>query len=109
MLRQDKGFSLFELMATLAIIGILVSISLASYWYTTSKTHRIACESNRRVLDGSIEMYRIDHDGSAPADIDALAPYTRNFSLVVDCPGEPDTRLRYDGNENHIVCDFHTD
>jgi prepilin-type N-terminal cleavage/methylation domain-containing protein len=109
MLRQDKGFSLLELVATLAIIGILIAISVVSYWYTTSKTHRIACESNRRVLDGSIEMYRIDHDGSAPSDIDALAPYTRNFPLVVECPGDPDTRLRYDGGENRIVCGFHGD
>ncbi len=106
---RDSGFSLVELLTVIAVIGILLSGAVVSYWYATSRTHLIVCQSNRRVFDSSIQMYRSDHGGLPPGTIDDLIPYVHNFDSAVICPGGQDTRLAYDPVAERTVCYFHDD
>jgi prepilin-type N-terminal cleavage/methylation domain-containing protein len=74
---RDDGFSLVELMTVLAIIGILVSVAVASYAISTSGSRRIACLSNQRVLAQGIMLYQAQNLGQAPATLVGLRPFVK--------------------------------
>ncbi|MGI6412512.1 MAG: type IV pilin protein [Syntrophomonadaceae bacterium] len=55
--RNQKGFTLVELMVVVAIIGILSAIAVPVYRNVTEKANRSAVEANLRTIDGAIMMY----------------------------------------------------
>jgi prepilin-type N-terminal cleavage/methylation domain-containing protein len=72
--RNQKGFTLVELMVVVAIIGILSAIAVPVYRNVTQNAERSAVEANLRTIDGAIMMYQANNSGADPEDINALAP-----------------------------------
>lgn len=54
--RNQKGFTLVELMVVVVIIGILVAIAVPVYNNVTLKAERSAIEANLRTIDGAIML-----------------------------------------------------
>jgi type II secretion system protein G len=78
MKRNNKGFTLVELMVVLLIIGILVAIAIPIYNSTQAKAKERACEANLRTLDGAAAQYHAANEGW-PNDINNLVPdYIQN-------------------------------
>ncbi len=65
-LKNDKGFTLAELMVVVVIIGILTAIAVPVYNSVTDKANVSATEANLRTIDGAIMMYQADNDGTLP-------------------------------------------
>ena len=57
MKRDNKGFTLVELMVVLLIIGILVAIAIPIYNNVTGKANLNAIAANLRTIDGAIMQY----------------------------------------------------
>jgi type II secretion system protein G len=57
MKRNNKGFTLVELMVVLLILGILVAIAIPIYNKTQDDAKKKACQSNLRTLDGAAAQY----------------------------------------------------
>ena len=74
MLRNQKGFTLMELMIVIVIIGVLAAIGVPAYNSYVAKAKKTVCFTNLRVLNTAVEMHKMEK-GAAPADIDALAAY----------------------------------
>lgn len=108
-LRGESGFSLTELAAAVAIIGILVAIAVASYTFTTSGAHSVACESNRRTLNGAIQLYRADNDGQSIDEITDLEPYIEDPDSAFRCPAAPTVSLSYNPVTEQIECAYHAE
>lgn len=103
---RDDGYTLAELMVVVFILSALVAIALTTYAYTTGRTRRLTCETNRRHLDTAVAVYE-GANGEPPTVIDDLAPYVTNIDYVKVCPGDRTTELRYDEDLERVVCDFH--
>ncbi len=58
--RNDKGFTLVELMVVVVIIGILVAIAIPIYNTVTRNAQRKAVEANLRTIDSAIMQARAD-------------------------------------------------
>jgi prepilin-type N-terminal cleavage/methylation domain-containing protein len=60
--KNEKGFTLVELMVVVVIIGILVAIAVPIYNTVTARATAGAIEANIRTLQGAVMMYHASFD-----------------------------------------------
>ena len=69
--KNQKGFTLVELMTVVVIIGILVAIAIPIMSNVTKAAAQRAHDSNLRTIDGAVQMYYAENS-AWPATITAL-------------------------------------
>lgn len=95
--RNQKGFTLVELMVVLVIIAILVAIAIPIYNKTQDNAQTQACRANLRTISGAIAQYQAENAGTLPPNLDALV--TGGYlKAVPKCPKEdpPGTKKDYE-------------
>jgi type II secretion system protein G len=74
MIRNEKGFTLIELMVVVLIIGILVAIAVPVFVNASNNAKTQSCKANLRTLDGAIQTYGADAQEEPIADLGDLVP-----------------------------------
>lgn len=59
-LKDNKGFTLLELMIVVAIIGILTAVSVPVYNNVQNNARKKAVEANLKTIDSAIMFYQAD-------------------------------------------------
>ncbi len=85
---RRAGFTLVEVIVSVAVISVLLTLSAPALRQTRESARRVQCFSNLRAFGLGVQMYREDHGGSLPhaawfyhlpaghtAPIDALIGY----------------------------------
>ena len=82
---QRPGFSLLELMAVVALIGILATITITRIVASTDNAKEKSCSHNRSQLNAALERFALTTDGFATAigDIDTVEYFP---SGIPTCP-----------------------
>ena len=65
--KQDKGFTLVELLIVIVILGILATVTVFAVRGITDKGQTNACDVEKRTVQTAIEAYYADQ-GVAPGD-----------------------------------------
>lgn len=69
--KNQKGFTLVELMVVVVIIGILTAIAVPVYNNVTENAANTAHDANIRIIQGAVEMYRAANN-ALPTKVDDL-------------------------------------
>lgn len=63
--KNQKGFTLVELMVVVVIIGILVAIAIPVYTSSQRKAKGSADKANERIIQGAMQMYLMEESDTA--------------------------------------------
>ncbi len=66
--RHPNGFSLVELLVSIAIIGALVAMLLPAVLYARATTRRMSCQNNLRQLGLALQNYQSAHGAFPPSN-----------------------------------------
>jgi len=71
--KQDKGFTLVELLIVIVILGILATVTVFAVRGITERSQDNACDVEKRALETAVEAYYVDSPSQDfPADLGAL-------------------------------------
>ncbi|HHW06213.1 MAG TPA: prepilin-type N-terminal cleavage/methylation domain-containing protein [Clostridia bacterium] len=85
-MKNQKGFTLVELMVVVVIIGILVAIAVPVYNNITETAKEKACEANKRTIQGAVSVYHAKY-GRYPENFDALTgDRDKYLEEIPECP-----------------------
>ena len=104
MLRNQKGFTLMELMIVIVIIGVLAAIAVPSYKGYVEKAQKATCEANRRTLSTAAGMYYIDHENAYPTAVSELTDFVDNVDKI-KCP--TGGTYTFSATSNEVTCSKH--
>lgn len=79
-MRDDKGFTLVEIMIVVIVIGLLTSLMLPNFIKVREKAQMYACKANLHQLDSSKKLIAIDEGkqtGDAAGMDDIVPDYIR--------------------------------
>jgi prepilin-type N-terminal cleavage/methylation domain-containing protein len=87
--KQDKGFTLVELLIVIVILGILATVTVFAVRGITERSQENACDVELRALDTAVEAYFVDNDQVFPTSLAQLesggyvkdAPDTAKWSV----------------------------
>jgi type IV pilus assembly protein PilA len=110
MKKDDKGFTLVELMIVVVIIGILIAIAIPVYNSIQDRAEQRACDANVRSILSQIEVYKAQNNGAAPtADADTFSDFLTDGTYFQNeplCPSGDGESYTWDDG---VVCpDGHT-
>lgn len=69
---KTQGFTLIEVLTTIAVVSILAAIIASGVWQARQKVRQTNCASNLRQISVALQMYVADCDGIYPPDSDAV-------------------------------------
>lgn len=107
----SRGFVLFELLAVIAIIGVLAAILLPALARARETARRASCASNLMQLGLSLHMYAAENHGVLPwsggrGNADCLLRLVGNDipdKYIFACPSDTDALRKRDKDEPEIV------
>ena len=111
------AFTLVEVMIVVSIIGLLAAVSIPNYVKTREVSHRKACMSNLKQLEGAVQNWALETRQNSGTQIvsDALFGPTNYIRKIIVCPagGNP-YNYGIVGEPRHVTCvlsgapDYHT-
>ncbi|OGY25906.1 MAG: hypothetical protein A2Z24_02385 [Candidatus Woykebacteria bacterium RBG_16_44_10] len=96
--RKSFGFTLVELLIVIAIIGILISVGLASFRRAQTQTRDGQRKADLENIAGALEQYYSDNN-EYPTSLDDLTSGARVYLKAI--PRDPSTDTEY-GAANYI-------
>lgn len=97
--RIEAGFTLMELLVTVAIVSLLAVGTFAGVRAATSMGRRAACIKNMHEIGVGITAYCVDNAGDFPLTthtetaegswVNTLKPYLGSIEHLLICPGDP--------------------
>ena len=110
---RSKGFGLLDLMVTLVIASLLISLAIPAYDMFVSRAKVAKAVGDIGSLSIAIEQYRLHNQNQMPPSLDELAidvpldPWGRPYAyLDIRAAGPGNGNLRKDGKLNPLNSDF---
>ena len=101
--KEEKGFTLVELMVVVVIIGILVAIAIPIYGTVTTNAANKAHDSNVRILKGAGAMYISTYGVPADSDLTVGTELDEFLETALGSMEVPEASTAYDTATTYTV------
>jgi general secretion pathway protein G len=85
--KQDKGFTLVELLIVIVILGILATVTVFAVTGITGRGKESACQSDAKTIQTALEAYNANegaYTNSQPALVDAGLMHSVSKNLTIN-------------------------
>lgn len=100
--KNNRGFTILELMAVMVILAVIAAIVVPKYAAAMDKSKQKACNNNLNMLNHAVELFQ-EVEGSLPASQQALKD-EGYINKIVYCPVDNED---YTFNVNVFTCNGH--
>jgi competence protein ComGC len=93
MLKKEKGFTLVEMLIVLMIMTTLLLIAVPNLKKHNTIVNNKSCSAIKSLVEGQMETYAIENEGSLPLDMSDLSGYVNKVVIneagngKISCPG----------------------
>lgn len=99
--KDNRGFTLVELMVVVVIIGVLTAIAIPVYNASTDRAKKGACEANLRMLDSALQQYYMNNPEADPLTPDDARSHLEDYFSdgFPECPSGADAEYKISGSD----------
>lgn len=72
--KKSNGFTLMELLVTVSVLAIVVSIAIPRWYEATERSRLAGCKQNLHSYATALQVYSNFHDSRYPQDLTELPP-----------------------------------
>jgi competence protein ComGC len=72
MIKNQKGFTLIEMMIVLLVISVLLVITVPNVTKNNSSINEKGCDAFVKMVQGQVQAYELDDDNKEPVSVTAL-------------------------------------
>jgi len=72
--KDERGFTLIELIVVIAILGILAAIAVPRVTTSLKTAKENANKANLKIIQNAIERYYVEHNNTYPENLGKLVP-----------------------------------
>ena len=84
--KQDKGFTLVELLIVIVILGILATVTVFAVRGITDRGQENACDVDQRTLDTSIEAFYAQYQRDPATEAELTGGINGDEPILKDAP-----------------------
>lgn len=102
-IRKQKGFTLIEVVAAAAIVGIMATMLLPNLSGANDRVKNAKLSNDLATIDQAIQLYRLDN-GTVPTGLDSLkSEYLGGQAELKDAQGGAFSYAATDSNTNYTL------
>ncbi|MCQ6273715.1 prepilin-type N-terminal cleavage/methylation domain-containing protein [Bacillus sp. V3B] len=95
MLKNEKGFTLIEMMIVLLVISVLLMITVPNVTKHNSSINEKGCEAYEKMVQGQVQAYEMEHHQIPTVDDLVAGDYLLNGET--ECPAGKSILISADG------------
>jgi competence protein ComGC len=93
-MRNEKGFTLIEMMIVMLIISVLLIITIPNIAKNNSNINNKGCSAFQKMVEAQVQSFEMEND-RAPESIDELI--SENYLKTKKCPDGTNVAIQSDG------------
>ncbi len=78
--KQDKGFTLVELLIVIVILGILATVTVFAVRGITDQGKKSTCDSDKKTLEVAVEAYYAKYNVDPASEADLIPGFVKSDS-----------------------------
>lgn len=99
-MKNEKGFTLIEMMIVMLIISVLLIITIPNITKNNSNINNKGCSAFKKMVEAQIQSYEMEND-HAPESVDELVKM--DYLKTDKCPDGTRVAIQADGTVDTVV------